>query len=498
MIATTHRVQTVLPKRRVELYDTMCGLLLGTRPYAKKTNLTLSATENKAVLQVLARQLVKEEKTQFTPEQGEQWIQDILERCRKDRELSPKQFWQEMLDIAGLLLEKEAGIYEFSHQTFQEYLAALQIKERGEEALLLEKLSNDRWQEVICFYAALGSATNLINAALDNPTSYTLKLANRCKNEGRDVDPQTLIRLKVLLDRRVTELHELAAEFRLEQRFRWNLVTVDERTEIDLDYITWGEYKLFLEAQATGQFHSKARIVQIDPGQDKQWRYGMSWEDARWFCAWLGTQANLQPTDETGVYDYRLPTEEELRQFPAREQGQLVAWTDSPTTQGNTIRVVRVGLPTRYKALLNYLANGRWREADEATVNVMLEVAGQKDRGYLVREDIEKFPCEDLRIIDQLWVKFSGGRFGFSVQKQIYLETENKPDGQYYEREYQRFGDRIKWRVKNNWLDYHSLTFSIEAPEGHLPRLVVFVIRCGREGERFDDILVSLLSRGDL
>ncbi len=36
MIATTHRVQTVLPKRRVELYDTMCGLLLGTRPYAKK------------------------------------------------------------------------------------------------------------------------------------------------------------------------------------------------------------------------------------------------------------------------------------------------------------------------------------------------------------------------------------------------------------------------------------------------------------------------------
>lgn len=469
MIATTHRVQTVLPKRRVELYDTMCGLLLGTRPYAKKTNLTLSATENKAVLQVLAWHLVQQEKTQFTLKQGEQWIQDILERCRKDRELSLKQYWEEMLDIAGLLLEKEAGIYEFSHQTFQEYLAALQIKERGEEALLLEKLSNDRWQEVICFYAALGNATNLINAALDNPNPYTLKLANRCKNEGRDVDQQTLTRLdNALLTLPLSELG-FTAEVRLEQRFRRNLMPIDDHRLIDQGYITWGEYQLFLEAQATGQFHSQATIVQINPGQLNQPVTGIAFEDARWFCAWLGGQANLYTTDDTGVYDYRLPTEEELRQFPAREQGQLVAWTNSPSTQGNALRVVRVQLPTRYKALLNYLANGRWREADEETANVMLEVVGQKDRGYLDIEDIEKFPCEDLRIIDRLWVKFSGGRFGFSVQKKIYLETGNKLDGQYYEEEYSRLGDRIKWRVNNNYVSYEKLTFSMTAPMGHLP-----------------------------
>ncbi len=28
--------------------------------------------------------------------------------------------------------------------------------------------------------------------------------------------------------------------------------------------------------------------------------------------------------------------------------------------------------------------------------------------------------CEDLRTIDQLWVKYSNGRFGFSVQKRIW------------------------------------------------------------------------------
>ncbi|HEY9604191.1 MAG TPA: GUN4 domain-containing protein [Allocoleopsis sp.] len=470
MIATTHRVQTVLPKRRVELYDTMCGLLLGTRPYTKKTNLTLSATENKAVLQVLAWQLVQQEKTQFTPEQGEQWIQDILVRCRKDRDLSPKQFWEEMLDIAGLLLEKEAGIYEFSHQTFQEYLAALQIKERGEEALLLEKLSNDRWQEVICFYAALGSATNLINAALDNPTSYTLKLANRCKNEGRDVDPQTLTRLETIL----TELPftvGVVAEIRLDQRFRRNLIPIDDCTAIDQGYITCGEYQLFLDAQSTGQFHSQAKLVPIDSRLVNKPVSGITWEDARWFCAWLGTLAHLYTTYDDEVYDYRLPNEEELRQFPANEQEQLVAWTEPPTNQGNTLRVVRVKLPTRYKALLNYLANGRWREADEETGNLLLEVTGRKDRGYLNPEDIEKFPCEDLRIINQLWVKFSGGKFGFSVQKQIYVETGNKLDRQFYKQEFEIYGDYVGWRKKEKWLEYAELNFSLTAKKGHLPAI---------------------------
>ena len=472
MIATTHRVQTVLPKRRVELYETMCGLVLGTRPYAKKINITLTATENRAVLQVLAYQLMQQEKTQFTPEQGEQWIQDILTRCRKERDLSSKQFWEEMRDIAGLLVEKEADLYKFSHLTFQEYLAALQIKELGQEALLLEKLSNDRWQEVICFYASLGNATNLINAALDNLTPYTLNLANRCKNEGRDVDSQTLMRLELaLLSLPLSEL-ELAAEVRLEQRFR-RLGIIDDYTAIAQGYITWGEYQLFLDAQATGQFHSQATLVQIDPGQLNQPVTGISWEDARWFCAWLGTLTNLQRTDEAGngVSDYRLPTEEELRRFPAREQGQLVALTDLPTSPGNALRVLRVQRPNRYKALLNYLANGRWREADEETLKVMLEVAGQKGWGYLKPEDIKQFPCEDLRIIDQLWAKFSGGRFGFSVQKQIFLETMNKPDGQYCEKEYEKFGDRVGWYAnrKKQWLYLDDLNHTLNAPQGHLP-----------------------------
>ena len=38
--------------------------------------------------------------------------------------------------------------------------------------------------------------------------------------------------------------------------------------------------------------------------------------------------------------------------------------------------------------------------------------------------DIDKFPCQDLHTIDQLWVKLSGRKFGFSIQAEIWDKLE--------------------------------------------------------------------------
>ncbi|MGB7440135.1 MAG: GUN4 domain-containing protein, partial [Coleofasciculaceae cyanobacterium] len=100
-----------------------------------------------------------------------------------------------------------------------------------------------------------------------------------------------------------------------------------------------------------------------------------------------------------------------------------------------------------YTKLRDLLAAGKWKEADEETAEVMIKAAGQEERGYLEREDIEKFPCADLRTIDQLWVKYSNGRFGFSVQKRIWLEVGGKVD---YETE-KKLGDRLGWRGGGEW-----------------------------------------------
>ena len=122
-------------------------------------------------------------------------------------------------------------------------------------------------------------------------------------------------------------------------------------------------------------------------------------------------------------------------------------------------------VPPRYQKLRDLLKAEKWKEADKETANVMLQVAGREEEGWLDTDDIKNFPCEDLRLIDQLWLKYSNGRFGFSVQKRIWQEVGGKVD---YDTEC-RLGDRVGWRVKHTWLDYYDLTFSLDAPLGYLP-----------------------------
>ncbi|MEH1866763.1 MAG: GUN4 domain-containing protein [Nostoc sp.] len=124
-----------------------------------------------------------------------------------------------------------------------------------------------------------------------------------------------------------------------------------------------------------------------------------------------------------------------------------------------------------YTRLRDLLAAGKWKEADEETLAVMLKASSREKEGWFDVESIKNFPCTDLRTIDQLWVQHSDGHFGFSVQKKIYLECGGKADGEYYKEVWEKFGDRIGWRVKENWIDYSGVAFNISAPQGHLPRM---------------------------
>ena len=88
-------------------------------------------------------------------------------------------------------------------------------------------------------------------------------------------------------------------------------------------------------------------------------------------------------------------------------------------------------------------------------------------------EDIENFPCEDLRTLNELWVKYSNGHFGFSVQKEIWIECGGKP-GVYDDLEsYVRFADRVGWRKDGDWLYYKDLNFTIASDRGHLPNVIL-------------------------
>ena len=113
-----------------------------------------------------------------------------------------------------------------------------------------------------------------------------------------------------------------------------------------------------------------------------------------------------------------------------------------------------------YTHLRDLLAAGKWKEADEETRRTMVKVTGRENEGWLNEDSIIKLPCTDLRTVDQLWVEYSKGCFGFSVQKRIYDEVG---------RDWEKMGDVVGWRVKGAWLSISSLTFNTDAPPGHLP-----------------------------
>ncbi|MBD0346766.1 MAG: GUN4 domain-containing protein, partial [Coleofasciculus sp. Co-bin14] len=143
-----------------------------------------------------------------------------------------------------------------------------------------------------------------------------------------------------------------------------------------------------------------------------------------------------------------------------------------------------------YTRLRDLLADGKWKEADEETLAVMLKAAGREKEGKLDRKSMERFPCADLRTIDRLWVKYSDGRFGFSVQKRIWESVGGKPGG-YVMGIYSEFGDRVGWSVKGKWLNYpEEYSFSLNAPDGHLPHGI-----WGWDGSRGGGYISSLASR---
>lgn len=135
--------------------------------------------------------------------------------------------------------------------------------------------------------------------------------------------------------------------------------------------------------------------------------------------------------------------------------------------------------------LRDLLAAQKWEEADQETIQVMLAVANrEKERGLYVRhiDNIDNFPCEYLRYIDQLWVKYSQGRFGFSVQKEIYLSVGGKLRS-YEDEAFSRFYRTVKW----DYINYNS------QERGHLP--TVAREHCVGFGS---DSWVSLFSHRDL
>ncbi|WP_293138885.1 GUN4 domain-containing protein [Okeania sp. SIO3I5] len=148
---------------------------------------------------------------------------------------------------------------------------------------------------------------------------------------------------------------------------------------------------------------------------------------------------------------------------------------------------------SKCSTLENLLKQKKWNEADMETARCMLKVADREKEGSLDREDIENFPCTDLRTIDRLWVKYSDGKFGFSVQKKIYHSLGGTKE--YDWRVWKNFGNQVGWMqgddelIKRDELTWEKDTSS--HVEGHFPHRDFFLQGPGRRVSSVSQKLVD-------
>lgn len=149
---------------------------------------------------------------------------------------------------------------------------------------------------------------------------------------------------------------------------------------------------------------------------------------------------------------------------------QILVCSDLPQAQAfleNTFPNGRVNAQSErsidYQPLQACLIQRDYETADRLTLQNLCELAGAAaiQRKWLYFSEVNNFPITDLQTIDTLWRIYSEGKFGFSVQRDLWLSVGQNWD---------RLWPKIGWRTGSNWTRYPSeFIWDVSAPRGHLP-----------------------------
>lgn len=123
--------------------------------------------------------------------------------------------------------------------------------------------------------------------------------------------------------------------------------------------------------------------------------------------------------------------------------------------------------------LQEFLQQQNWAAADRETRRLLAP-----DSAILPPFEPAWNEPELIRTIDQLWLTASGGRFGLSVQLRLWQEAQAKHP-QNSTAAIEALRDRVGWKIaaprqeedfiSSDWRNEAELTYSLQAPEGHLP-----------------------------
>jgi serine protease Do len=185
--------------------------------------------------------------------------------------------------------------------------------------------------------------------------------------------------------------------------------------------------------------------------------------------------SNSKPQNkpETPVESKTPPTT--TPEFPSEVESEIIEVNTTSTTRKIALVSEKTGI--NYTSLRDLLKGEKWSEADLQTyklVEQIVKTAKQKNPHVFIElKTIADFSCPDLRTIDSLWKKYSGNKFGFSLQQEVWKNVNQK--GDFSTETWRSFATQVGWKQGNvasgsGYLLYDQLNFNpTQAPVGHLP-----------------------------
>jgi hypothetical protein len=115
-----------------------------------------------------------------------------------------------------------------------------------------------------------------------------------------------------------------------------------------------------------------------------------------------------------------------------------------------------------YKILEDLLKKQAWLEANKVTRSFLLSEISLCESGHFANDVADPIFYKQLSTIDELWSKYTNGRFGFTAQFNLFKKFgKDKND----------FYGEVGWLVNGQWAFYEQLSFHSKAPFAHLPIL---------------------------
>ena len=152
-----------------------------------------------------------------------------------------------------------------------------------------------------------------------------------------------------------------------------------------------------------------------------------------------------------------------------RRSNALQSSADESTADVEVPTYLPSAMGVDYVPLATMLAIGDFEGADQFTRDALIKIAGPGavKRTFVYWTEVKNIPSVDLCTMERLWLQFSNGNFGYSVQKRVWdVESGN----------FDNYIRRIGWTKVDNgnerklkWFGKSEFTYDLTAPKGHLP-----------------------------